>query len=82
MIQNSDVQIDVTGMCCPVPLIELAKAVQSMSGGELLTVKGNDPIFEQSVIDFCTVNGHTVLDVAKNQQQEVTVRIRIGGQSD
>jgi len=74
-----DSKLNVCGVCCPLPLIELAGAVAKLAPGDTLEVIGNDPIFESSVIDFCQANGHEVLEVDGGDARRVVVRIKVGG---
>lgn len=76
---EGDSRIDVSGVCCPLPLIQLAKAVKKLQPGQTLAITGNDPIFEPSVRDFCQANGHAVLAVSTDDRQRVTVLLRVGG---
>jgi len=55
--------LDVTGMTCPSPLIELRTAIDSMGSGDVLKVRGDDPVFQVTVRDFCEENGHKLLSV-------------------
>ena len=79
MTERSQKQIDVSGVCCPLPLIHLAQAVASMKPGEILLIRGNDPIFEPTVRDFCHAHGHAVVDVRQGESRQVSLRIRVGG---
>ncbi|NTV94439.1 MAG: sulfurtransferase TusA family protein [Thiobacillus sp.] len=79
MASDIATQLDVCGVCCPLPLIQLAKAVQELAGGQLLEITGNDPIFEPTVRDYCQVNGHTVLEIRNDAERRVTILIRVGG---
>jgi TusA-related sulfurtransferase len=81
MASNLEAHLDVCGVCCPMPLIQLAKAVKDLDPGQTIEVVGNDPIFESSVQDFCQANGHAILDVRSDNDHRVFILIRIGGQS-
>ncbi len=70
--------LDVCGVCCPLPLIQLAKAVKGLEAGQTIEVIGNDPIFESSVRDFCHTNGHTILLVRPEDNRRTAMVIRIG----
>ena len=72
-------QLDVSGVCCPVPLIHLANAIQGMQAGETLLITGNDPVFETTVRDYCKANGHAVIDVQKGENRQVSIRISVRG---
>lgn len=73
-----DLRLDVSGKCCPLPLVELAKSIGGVSPGKMLEITGNDPIFEATVRDFCQANGHAVVDVATSDDGVVRIRIRVG----
>lgn len=77
---NSDdpARLDVCGVCCPLPLIQLAKTMMSLHPGQTLEIIGNDPIFEPSVRDFCQVNGHAILAVHHGDQHRVAILIQVG----
>lgn len=57
--------VNVTGMCCPMPLIVVRKEITNMQKGETLQVEGDDPIFEESITDLCEVGGYEILSNEK-----------------
>ena len=81
MITHIDLQVDACGMCCPLPLIQLARAVKSLKSGQTLEISGNDPIFESCVHDFCRSNGHAVLETTTGSNGRVTVWIKVDNAS-
>lgn len=68
--------ISTVGTCCPMPLIRLSDAVNEMQPGMLLSVTGDDPIFEVGVRDFCEARGYEVLDVTE-VDSSITITVRI-----
>ncbi len=70
-------QLDVTGTCCPLPLMLLAKAMESLTKGQSIEIIGNDPIFESSVRDFCKTNGHTIVKVRPGKKRSVSIIIQV-----
>lgn len=44
-----DLELDATGLMCPLPLLRLKKALQSLQGGQVVRVLATDPA---SVLDF------------------------------
>ena len=68
--------ICVTGQCCPMPLIELAKAAKKMQPGEVLKITGDDPIFEISVRDFCLALHLEIISVESMPENLVNILIR------
>ncbi len=77
MATQTDSQLDVTGSCCPLPIMLLAKAVNRLSHGQTIEITGNDPIFEPSIRDFCKTNGHAVLEVKLDEKHIVSIIIRV-----
>lgn len=73
-----DAKLDVCGVCCPLPLIQLSQAISKLDPGQVIEAIGNDPIFETSIRDFCQVNGHTILEVRMGKDRRVTIFIRRG----
>lgn len=56
-----DLEIDVSGLFCPYPLLEAKKALNKLAKGEVLKVIATDPA---SVIDFkafATTSTHRLL---------------------
>lgn len=78
MTEREPMKLDVSGVCCPLPLIELAQAIKGLEAGDTLEITGNDPIFEPTVRDYCQANGHAVVDVHKGERRQVSMRIRVG----
>jgi TusA-related sulfurtransferase len=79
MADDADSRQDVSGTCCPVPLIRLAKSIADLKPGQTIEITGNDPIFEPSIRDFCQAHGHAVLDVTAGADHRVRILIRVGG---
>lgn len=59
-----DKDIDVVGKACPIPLITVAKEVRNLQKGQLLRITGNDPLFEESILDFCREGAHEVQETS------------------
>ncbi len=64
-----DSEIDVTGKVCPGPLIAIAKAVRNLEKGALLRITGDDPLFEESVLDFCKEGEHEIVETTREGKQ-------------
>lgn len=78
MSTEVDLRVDVSGTCCPMPLIELTKAIKTLQPGQTLEIVGNDPIFESAVHNFCQTNGHRVLNVTAHPGHQVSIVIQVG----
>lgn len=57
-----DLELDTCGLMCPLPLLRLKKALQTMESGQVVRVLATDPA---SVLDFGVFldqAGHQMLD--------------------
>ncbi|MCC6522540.1 MAG: sulfurtransferase TusA family protein [Polyangiaceae bacterium] len=73
---TADREVDVVGKACPLPLIELAKAVRTLQPGQTVRITGNDPIFEESIVELCREAGHEVLETDR-RGRTVCMLIRV-----
>lgn len=67
--------INVTGACCPMPIIELAEAMKSLMPGQCIEITGNDPVFERGMRDYCKARGHHILGI-QIHSSSITVTIQ------
>lgn len=72
----ADKVIDVTGKVCPLPLITLAKEVRKMQKGQEICIIGDDPIFEESMVDFCREGEHHISGINR-EGKKVTLTFHI-----
>ncbi len=70
--------LDVTGMACPSPLINLRTTIDSIDKGTILEIRGDDPVFEVTVRDFCEANGHKLLSM-ESEGRVVTMQLEKQG---
>ncbi len=71
----SSIQIDTTGMRCPLPVLALGNATTTALTGTLVEITGDCPTFEADVRRFCSRRGKTVLAV-QGKAPKLTIRIR------
>ncbi len=71
-----DKDIDVIGKACPMPLITLAREVRAMKQGQTVRITGNDPIFEESIVEFCREGNHQIMETNR-QGRTVSMVITI-----
>ena len=55
---TADRVVDATGRPCPVPVIELAKAVLAVEVGQVVEVLSDDPAARLDVPAWCRMKGH------------------------
>ena len=70
--------LDVSGVCCPIPLIQLTKTINTLIPGQIIEISGNDPIFETSIQDYCLAQGHTIIDVFQKANNCIAIQICVG----
>ena len=61
-----DKDINVVDKSCPMPLITLAREVRNLMKGQTVRITGNDPLFEESIIEFCRERLHEIVDTTRN----------------
>jgi TusA-related sulfurtransferase len=59
--QDIAVEVDATGMACPLPVIELAKAVEGVDVGELVLLLADDAAARVDVPVWCRMQRHRLL---------------------
>jgi len=72
---TSAIQIDTTGMRCPLPVLALGNATTTAAVGSLVEITGDCPTFEADVRRFCTRRGKTILAV-RGTAPRLTIQIR------
>lgn len=73
---NSDRDVNVVGKACPMPLIALARVVRTMEKGQTVRITGNDPIFEESIVEFCREGRHEILET-NAEEKIVSMLIKV-----
>ena len=78
MSNDYDKDINVMGKACPLPLITLAKEVRNLVKGQTVRITGNDPIFEESIVEFCREGNHEILETTQ-EGKTVSMVLRVSG---
>ncbi|OAM27595.1 hypothetical protein A7P95_06685 [Eikenella longinqua] len=56
-----DLQLDLTGLKCPLPILRAKKALATMQAGQILSVRATDPGAPDDFAAFCRQTGHRLL---------------------
>ena len=64
---------DLSGMRCPMPIVELNRIITAMSDDEQFTVTADDPAFALDVAAWCRRTGHELVDSDTGSGQTVAV---------
>ena len=63
-LPEPDLVLDCLGRPCPVPVVELARALLPLPAGTVVEVVSDDPAALVDVPAFCRMRGHTYLGEA------------------
>ena len=56
-----DLELDLKGMSCPLPLLKAKQAMSKMQSGEVIRVTATDPGSVRDFASFAKISGHTLL---------------------
>jgi tRNA 2-thiouridine synthesizing protein A len=59
--RDAEVEMDLSGLICPLPVLKARKRLESMARGEILKVIATDPMSAIDMPHFCTEQGHALL---------------------
>lgn len=59
----STVDLDATGLLCPLPVLKLRKRLKALQVGESITVLTDDPAALIDVPHFCQETGHELAEM-------------------
>ncbi|SDX23989.1 sulfurtransferase TusA family protein [Roseicitreum antarcticum] len=51
-------EVDATGLLCPLPVLRARKALQAMAPGQVLRLLASDPVAVVDIPHFCAEAGH------------------------
>lgn len=63
---NADIEIDLSGLQCPMPLLKAKLALNSMASAQVLKVVATDPGSEKDFHMFVNQTDHQILDFQKD----------------
>ena len=63
---NADIEIDLSGLQCPMPLLKAKLALNSMDSAQVLKVVATDPSSEKDFYMFVKQTDHQILDFQKD----------------
>ncbi len=66
MTLNADIELDVTGLQCPMPLLKAKLALNNMDSQQVLKVVATDPGSEKDFHMFVEHSDHQILDFQKD----------------
>ena len=62
---NPDIELDLSGLACPMPLLKAKLALNNMESQQILKVVATDPGSEKDFHLFVEQSNHQILDFQK-----------------
>lgn len=66
-----DVEVDASGLNCPLPLLRLKKALVDMGSGEVVKVIATDPAAHLDFGVFTEQVGHRIIEYVKEDDRQI-----------
>ena len=63
---NADIEMDLSGLQCPMPLLKAKLALNGMDSGQVLKIIATDPSSEKDFYMFVDQTDHQILDFQKD----------------
>ena len=63
-----DIELDLSGLQCPMPLLKAKLALNNMESQQILKVVATDPGSEKDFYLFIEQSDHRILDFQKDEQ--------------
>ena len=61
------VRVDTSGAACPVPILEIAKAIRRLAPGTLVELISTDRGLEADLPAWCEATGHTLVRMERRE---------------
>lgn len=66
-------ELDATGLLCPLPVLKARKRLQGLASGDELRVTADDPAAIVDIPHFCAEAGHTLVDMSDQGKAQLYV---------
>ena len=63
---NPPQKVDLTGLRCPMPIVQLNRLVKDLQVGEELIASASDPAFGHDVRAWCNKTGHELVSLMED----------------
>ena len=66
-----DLEVDASGLQCPLPLLRLKKAIMEIEAGQVVKIIATDPAAHLDFGVYVQQAGHTALNTVKHEDQQI-----------
>lgn len=66
-----DIEVDASGLQCPLPLLRLKKAIMEIESGQVVKIIATDPAAHLDFGVFIEQAGHAALHIAQQEHQQI-----------
>lgn len=66
-----DLEVDASGLNCPLPLLRLKKAIMEIEAGKIVKIIATDPAAHLDFGVYLNQSGHTPLKIIQQDQQQI-----------
>lgn len=75
-LEHTDIELDVRGLKCPLPILRAKKALSGLQSGQILRVHATDPGSVRDFEAFARQTGHELLETLNGEGEEHVFRLR------
>lgn len=66
-VNEYDRSLDVCGLCCPGPLIQVKASLDQLNDGQILKVTASDPGFYEDIKAWCSKTNNELVDIGRTK---------------
>jgi tRNA 2-thiouridine synthesizing protein A len=66
-----DLEVDASGLLCPLPLLRLKKALMEVQSGEVIKIIATDPAAHLDIGVYVDQTGHQLLELSRDVHVQV-----------
>lgn len=70
-------ELDCTGLKCPMPIVSISRAMRELGVGDALTVHADDPAFPADVESFARMTGQRLEAMTTSGSRHTAVIVRL-----
>lgn len=64
---NNNHKLDVSGHKCPIPVLRLRRALETLNSGDIIELMATDPMTLIDIPNFCREAGHVIEETSERQ---------------